>query len=139
MNSFNTNADTLVALAAKPKYLTENVKCFCQSRCPRIFSDTLMPVPDSPNSRLEDGYLKLIIKTNYSWYPPGHGNAFQAMANSGILESLLNEKRDICFFSNIDNTGAQIDLKIARAMSQELAEYIMEVTPRTITDIKVTI
>lgn len=59
------------------------------------------------------------------------------MGNSGILKSLLKGRRDICFFSNIDNTGAQIDLTIAKAMSEDLANYIMEVTPRTITDIKV--
>lgn len=58
------------------------------------------------------------------------------MANSGILEELLNEGRDICFFANIDNTSALIDLTIAKAMHEDLADYLMEVTQKTITDIK---
>lgn len=59
------------------------------------------------------------------------------MAFDGILDKLLEQGRDICFFSNIDNTGATVDLAIAKTMCDEIADYIMEVTPKTLTDIKV--
>lgn len=59
------------------------------------------------------------------------------MAFDGILDKLIEEGRDICFFSNIDNTGASIDLAIAKSMCDGIADYIMEVTSKTLTDIKV--
>lgn len=41
------------------------------------------------------------------------------------------------FVSNIDNTGATLDLKIAQFASDEAADYIMECTAKTESDIKV--
>lgn len=54
MNSFNTNYETINELQKKPK-LAKNLYTFVQSKCPRIFADTLLPVPDSPDSRPKDG------------------------------------------------------------------------------------
>ncbi|KAH7728188.1 UDP-glucose pyrophosphorylase 2 [Aphelenchoides avenae] len=122
MNSFNT--DEVIAAELK-KMGKDWVKQFTQSRCPRIFADTEMPVPEHTGDRLEDG-----------WYPPGHGNIFQSLAHSGILEDLLSQGRDICFVSNIDNTGACTDLRIAKAMASGRADYIMEVTNKTEADKK---
>lgn len=59
------------------------------------------------------------------------------MAFDGILDKLIAEGKDICFFSNIDNTGAVVDLSIAKLLCDENADYIMEVTPKTLSDIKV--
>src|SRR4051812_44128077 len=59
------------------------------------------------------------------------------MANTGVLDKCLADGRDICFFSNIDNTGACADMRIASAMAEGIADYAMEVTPKTVTDIKV--
>nr|CTP81166.1 Bm9531 [Brugia malayi] len=44
--------------------------------------------------------------------------------------------RDICFISNIDNTGATIDLRIAKLMVESDLEYIMECTEKTKVDRK---
>ncbi|KJH39641.1 hypothetical protein DICVIV_14478, partial [Dictyocaulus viviparus] len=44
--------------------------------------------------------------------------------------------RDIMFVSNIDNTGATLDLKIAQFACDEAVDYIMECTTKTQSDIK---
>uniref|UniRef100_A0A1I8E8S0 UTP--glucose-1-phosphate uridylyltransferase n=1 Tax=Wuchereria bancrofti TaxID=6293 RepID=A0A1I8E8S0_WUCBA len=49
---------------------------------------------------------------------------------------LLAQGRDICFISNIDNTGATIDLRIAKLMVESDLEYIMECTEKTKVDRK---
>lgn len=55
MNSFNTDYETKNALKMKSVKLTQNLYTFVQSKCPRIFADTLLPVPNSVDNRLEDG------------------------------------------------------------------------------------
>ncbi|VDM52642.1 unnamed protein product [Angiostrongylus costaricensis] len=45
-------------------------------------------------------------------------------------------RRDIMFVSNIDNSGATLDLKIAQFACDEAVEYIMECTAKTENDIK---
>lgn len=56
---------------------------------------------------------------------------------TGVLDELLAQGRDICFISNIDNTGATIDLRIAKLMVESDLEYIMECTEKTEVDRKV--
>ena len=80
---------------------------------------------------------KLSITAVFRWYPPGHGNIFQAMSFSGILDELIAEGRDICFISNIDNTGATTDLRIAKYMVDSGIEYALECTNKTPADTKV--
>uniref|UniRef100_A0A915PW90 UTP--glucose-1-phosphate uridylyltransferase n=1 Tax=Setaria digitata TaxID=48799 RepID=A0A915PW90_9BILA len=70
------------------------------------------------------------------WYPPGHGNVFKSMHFTGVLDELLAQGRDICFISNIDNTGATIDLRIAKFMLEKDLEYVMECTEKTEVDRK---
>ncbi|GME94330.1 unnamed protein product [[Candida] boidinii] len=79
MNSFNTNADT--ALIVK-KYQGHRIKIktFNQSRYPRVFKDSLLPVPKSIDDRLD------------AWYPPGHGDLFESLVASGELDSLLDQE-----------------------------------------------
>jgi UTP--glucose-1-phosphate uridylyltransferase len=45
------------------------------------------------------------LNSQVSWFPPGHGNVFWAMAHCGIIDELLAQGRDLAFFANIDNTG----------------------------------
>ena len=62
------------------------------------------------------------------WYPPGHGDFYQAFANSGLLDELIErEGRTVCFMSNIDNMGATVDLSILRQFIENQNEFIMEV------------
>lgn len=56
---------------------------------------------------------------------------------TGVLDELLAQGRDVCFISNIDNTGATIDLRIAKLMVESDLEYVMECTEKTEVDRKV--
>ncbi|CAD5233792.1 unnamed protein product [Bursaphelenchus xylophilus] len=123
MNSYRTEAETKTWLTEHN--LQDKVEMFNQSRCPRIFADSLLPVPSSPSDREDDG-----------WYPPGHGNVFAALNNTGWLDRLLSEGRDIIFVSNIDNTAATVDVKISSVIAREDVEYVMENTNKTQQDIK---
>ena len=73
---------------------------------------------------------------NYRWYPPGHGDFYQAFYNSGLLEDLINQNRKYVFMSNIDNLGATVDLSILKEIITESTEFIMEVTDKTRADVK---
>lgn len=83
-----------------------------------------MPVPESYDDSLD------------SWYPPGHGDLFEALVQSGELDALLAQGREILFVSNGDNLGATVDNKILSHMIETGAEYIMELTDKTRADVK---
>lgn len=119
MNSFNTHEDTLKLIR---KYEGRNCKIhtFLQSKYPRINKETLMPEPNE-------------------WYPPGHGDFYEAFYNSGLLRKFLDEERDYCFVSNIDNLGADADLNILHVLISKGANaptFVMEVTDKTMADVK---
>ncbi|KAJ3109563.1 UTP-glucose-1-phosphate uridylyltransferase [Physocladia obscura] len=82
-----------------------------------------------PKSAIEvrDGmtFLDLTLR---QWYPPGHGDLFESLATSGLLDQLIAEGKEYLFISNIDNLGATVDTTIL--------EFIMEVTDKTEADIK---
>ena len=48
------------------------------------------------------------------WYPPGHGDIFDALSNSGLLDKLIEAGKEYIFVSNVDNLGADVDLKILK-------------------------
>ena len=123
MNSFNTDHDTSNIIK---KYEGHNIDIltFNQSKFPRIVKDSLLPVPKSADSPIND------------WYPPGHGDVFESLYNSGILERLLERGIEIVFLSNADNLGATVDLRILQHMIDSKAEYIMELTDKTKADVK---
>ncbi|KAI8377461.1 UTP--glucose-1-phosphate uridylyltransferase family [Radiomyces spectabilis] len=123
MNSFNTDEDTKRIVQ---KYATHNVDIitFNQSRHPRIKKESMLPVPRSPNSPIEQ------------WYPPGHGDLYESLYNSGLLDQLLAQGKEYLFVSNVDNLGATVDLNILHHMVEKDAEFLMEVTDKTKADIK---
>lgn len=123
MNSFNTDADTASIIK---KYEGHNIDIltFNQSRYPRVLKDSLLPAPKSYDSQLSD------------WYPPGHGDVFESLYNSGILDQLLERGIEIIFLSNADNLGAVVDLRILQHMVETKSEYIMELTDKTKADVK---
>lgn len=123
MNSFNTDDDTSRIIK---KYEGHNVDIitFNQSRYPRISKESLLPIPRTYNSSISE------------WYPPGHGDLFEALSNSGLLNKLLSQGKEILFVSNIDNLGAVVDLNILQYMVDNDSEYIMELTDKTKADIK---
>nr|GAT56261.1 UTP-glucose-1-phosphate uridylyltransferase [Mycena chlorophos] len=128
MSSFNTHADTLRIIR---KYAAHNVRIttFNQSRYPRIHKDSLLPCPKSADLDAGDS-------NNSAWYPPGHGDLYNALLHSGMLDQLIAEGKEYLFVSNADNLGAVVDQKILQHMADSKAEFIMEVTDKTRADVK---
>ncbi|CAI2355657.1 unnamed protein product [Caenorhabditis sp. 36 PRJEB53466] len=122
MNSFYTDDDTNEYLKEKGY---KNVRTFVQSKCPRLNAQTKLPIEDDTQEWGDD-----------AWCPPGHGNIFQSLQNSGVLDQLLAEGREIVFIANIDNTGANTYFPIVQLMVDQPVDYIMECTNKTKVDIK---
>uniref|UniRef100_A0A7N0UWV3 UTP--glucose-1-phosphate uridylyltransferase n=1 Tax=Kalanchoe fedtschenkoi TaxID=63787 RepID=A0A7N0UWV3_KALFE len=123
MNSFNTHDDTQKIVE---KYVKSNIEIhtFNQSQYPRLVVDDFTPLP-SKGVTGKDG-----------WYPPGHGDVFPSLNNSGKLDALLSQGKEYVFIANSDNLGAIVDLKILNHLIQNKNEYCMEVTPKTLADVK---
>lgn len=118
MNSFNTHKDTQ-KLVKKYEGRQCKIYTFMQSKYPRINKETLTPEPDE-------------------FYPPGHGDFYESFHKSGLLKTFLDEKREYCFVSNIDNLGAGADLNILNKLISESNSptFVMEVTDKTMADVK---
>ncbi|KAJ6499165.1 UTP-glucose-1-phosphate uridylyltransferase [Mycena sanguinolenta] len=123
MTSFNTHEDTLRIIK---KYVDKkvNITTFNQSRYPRIMKESLLPCP------------KTASDDKLAWYPPGHGDLYNALVHSGVLDQLLADGKEYLFVSNSDNLGAVIDQRILEHMIYTRAEFLMEVTEKTKADIK---
>ncbi|RKP03930.1 hypothetical protein CXG81DRAFT_23487 [Caulochytrium protostelioides] len=123
MNSFNTDEDT-ARVIQKYKGHGLQILTFNQSRFPRIIKESLTPVPSSPEEKGD------------SWYPPGHGDLFEALGNSGLVDQLLARGKEYLFVSNVDNLGATVDPTILQHVIDSGAEFVMEVTDKTRADVK---
>jgi UTP--glucose-1-phosphate uridylyltransferase len=123
MNSFNTDDDTN-RIIRKYAGAGLEIMTFNQSRFPRVMKETLTPAPKSNNSPLEH------------WYPPGHGDLYESLAQTGLLDQLIAQGKEYLFISNGDNLGATVDLNILGFMESSGAEFIMEVTDKTRSDVK---
>ncbi|KAJ3218034.1 UTP-glucose-1-phosphate uridylyltransferase [Dinochytrium kinnereticum] len=123
MNSFNTDQDTSRTIQ---KYSSHGLQIltFNQSRFPRVSKDSLLPMPKSHDADISN------------WYPPGHGDLFESLGNSGLLDKLLEQGKEYLFISNVDNLGATVDLSLLQHFASSGAEFIMEVTDKTKADIK---
>lgn len=100
MTSFNTHEDTLRIIK---KYANQQLRIttFNQSRYPRIFKESLMPCPKTADDDKKH------------WYPPGHGDLYNALLHSGVLDQLLSEGKEYLFVSNSDNLGAVYAFSVA--------------------------
>jgi len=130
MNSFNTDEDTQ-KIIRKYQGLQVKIYTFNQSCYPRINRDTLLPLATTSD----------VNKNMEHWYPPGHGDFYESFRNSGLLGKFLDEGRQYCFISNIDNLGATVDLNILDLVlhpqpGKESPEFVMEVTDKTRADVK---
>ncbi|CAN8269832.1 unnamed protein product [Cochlearia groenlandica] len=149
MNSFNTHDDTQKIVE---KYTNSNVDIhtFNQSKYPRVVADEFVPWP-SKGKTDKDGWYDFILShdsilllfinspnNNLSLprYPPGHGDVFPSLMNSGQLDAFLSQGKEYVFVANSDNLGAVVDLKILKHLIQNKNEYCMEVTPKTLADVK---
>ncbi|KAF9474557.1 UTP-glucose-1-phosphate uridylyltransferase [Pholiota conissans] len=123
MTSFNTEEDTLRIVknyANRPVKITT----FNQSRYPRILKESTSLL------------AKDVQESKSAWYPPGHGDLFNALQRSGVLDRLLSEGKQYLFVSNSDNLGAVVDKRILQYMIERESEFIMEVTNKTRVDMK---
>merc|ERR1719225_742478 len=125
MNSFNTDEDTM-KIIRKYSGFNISIQTFNQSCYPRISKESMMPVAKS--SRIEEDLE--------CWYPPGHGDFYQSFSNSGLLNQFIEEGKEYCFVSNIDNLGATVDLNILNMVIDNSREFVMEVTDKTRADVK---
>jgi UTP--glucose-1-phosphate uridylyltransferase len=72
----------------------------------------------------------------YNWFPPGHGDLYESLDRSGLLDTLIAQGKEYLFVSNIDNLGATVDMAILNHMAKTNSEFIMEVTDKTRADVK---
>ena len=124
MNSFATEADTLEALSAYEDLARNNFPLsFLQHKFPRILQDGLVPAswPEDPD---------------LEWNPPGHGDIYIALADSGMLQKLLDADILYAFISNVDNLGAVIDENILGYFAKNNTPFMMEVAERSEADTK---
>ncbi|KAH9675009.1 UTP--glucose-1-phosphate uridylyltransferase 1 [Citrus sinensis] len=105
MNSFNTHDDT------------------SKSQYPRLCADDFVPLPCKGKTD-KDG-----------WYPPGHGDVFPSLMNSGKLDALISQGKEYVFAANSDNLGAIVDLSIL-SLIMLMYMYNISVTPKTLADVK---
>ena len=121
MNSFNTHADTLTALA---KLNPSNFPItFVQHKFPKILQANLAPASWPHNPVLE-------------WNPPGHGDVYTALLTSAMLDSLLDDGIQYAFISNSDNLGARLDEALLGYFAHNQFPFMMEVAQKTPADIK---
>lgn len=117
MNSFFTHEQTLEVLES----LDVAIETFLQSRVPRLLVDSYMP--------LDTG-------TEEDWVPPGHGDVYESLRRSGMLESLLSRGYRWAFISNLDNLAATMEPWILGLIAEQEIEFLLEVTARTPVDRK---
>ncbi len=121
MNSFSTHDDTLAALSRiKPSV---SPLLFLQNKFPKILQENFGPATWPKNTELE-------------WNPPGHGDIFSAIYTSGMLKTLLDRGIVYAFISNSDNLGATMDESLLGYFAENRFPFMMEVAPRTPSDIK---
>ncbi|XP_043286380.1 UTP--glucose-1-phosphate uridylyltransferase isoform X2 [Venturia canescens] len=129
MNSFNTDAETK-QIIRKYKGIDVKIHTFNQSCYPRISRESFLPIPKNCD----------VDEDPDAWYPPGHGDFYESFNNCGLLKKFIDEGREYCFISNIDNLGATVDLKILNtimtARQSSPLEFVMEVTDKTKADVK---
>ncbi len=126
MNSFRTEQDSLEMIAQVEGFNSEksNVRLsFLQNRIPKISSKTFGPVSSPENSELE-------------WCPPGHGDLYTALLETGLLEDLRGKDFRYLFVSNADNLGASLDLNLLGYFVESGSDFMMEVADRTESDKK---
>jgi len=117
MNSFFTHDATLGVIGK----LEIPVRTFVQNQVPRLVADTLAP--------LQTG-------TEEDWAPPGHGDVYQTLRLSGLLDEFISSGRRWAFISNVDNLAATLEPWILGLIDHHGIDFLIEVTDRTESDRK---
>lgn len=123
MDSVHTSSPTLEEVEklgfSNPKGVPIEIM---QNREPKILAG------GSPASWPKDPSLE--------WCPMGHGDIFNVLYTSGLLDLLLDKGIKYLFISNCDNLGARPSTKIASYFASLPASFMMEVARRTPSDVK---
>lgn len=123
MNSFRTRQDSLDVIKQYPQLKKDIPFDFVQHKVPKILQDDLNPAHYSEDRKHE-------------WCPPGHGDIYNALVTSGMLEKLLNEGYEYAFVSNSDNLGGVIDTSLLGYFADQKLPFMMEVARRQPADKK---
>jgi UTP--glucose-1-phosphate uridylyltransferase len=124
MNSYRTSADTLAVVRRDRNFHQEEIPLqVLQHREPKILADTGMPVTWPENPSLQ-------------WCPPGHGDVYATLYDSGILDKLLDEGMKYLFISNSDNLGARPSSTVAGYFASTDSPFMVEVARKTPADRK---
>ena len=124
LHSFNTRSDVLAALAAYPDLEVDGLGLdMMQSEEPKLLQSDLSPVSWPANPKLE-------------WCPPGHGDLYPTLLDSGILDSLIEAGYRYASVSNSDNLGAAPSAQLAGWFARTRAPFATEITLRTPMDVK---
>ena len=123
MNSFSTSGDTLDFLRKYPELGPAESLELMQSQAPKVDAQSLRPVAWPSNPQLE-------------WCPPGHGDIYPSLLDSGLLDRWLAEGCQYLFVSNADNLGASLDLHVLSYFAESGKPFMMEVAARTPSDSK---
>ncbi|HMV80432.1 MAG TPA: UTP--glucose-1-phosphate uridylyltransferase [Leptospiraceae bacterium] len=122
MDSYNTQTDCQAELRKIGFTQGFLMTSFLQNKVPRLLKDTLEPVTVSDPKE--------------EWCPPGHGDIYLSLKETGILQKLLDSGHEYAFISNGDNLGATVEPHILEYMIAENLEFAMEMTPKTLADTK---
>jgi UTP--glucose-1-phosphate uridylyltransferase len=124
MNSFRTSADTNRVLKKTTAFEQYKVPVeIIQHVEPKILADSGEPVKYPENSELE-------------WCPPGHGDVFSTIHESGLLDKLQEQGIEYLFISNSDNLGARPSRTLAGHFAESGSSFMVEVAKRTNADRK---
>ncbi len=123
MNSFNTRDASLLYLARYQNLKTDDIPLdFLQNKFPKVHEETYAPLNDPCDKN--------------NWNPPGHGEIYMVLKNTGLLDLLLDKGYKYIFISNSDNLGAIADKRILQYMWDTGTPFMMEVCKRTEMDKK---
>ncbi|MBW3093462.1 UTP--glucose-1-phosphate uridylyltransferase [Bifidobacterium sp. 82T10] len=124
MNSFRTSEDTMKVLRRNRKFHQTDVPMeIVQHQEPKIVAATGEPVSFPANPELE-------------WCPPGHGDLYSTIWESGLLDTLESQGFKYLFISNSDNLGARPSRTLAQHFENTGAPFMIEVATRTYADRK---
>lgn len=120
MDSFRTQQDSAEVVQSAPNFLAGQNQIpysFIQNMVPKILRDNWRPVDWAKDPGAE-------------WCPPGHGDIYTALLQTGLMDQLLDRGYRYAFVSNGDNLCAQLDLRILGFMAENQIPFLMEVAKR---------
>lgn len=124
MNSFRTSKESLNAVRHNRRFHQDDIPLeIVQHREPKITAHNGSPVDYTDSPELQ-------------WCPPGHGDVYSTLWESGILDILQEHGIEYLFISNSDNLGARPSSIIAGYFAHSKTDFMVEVARKTTADRK---